>query len=154
MSACCLNNTELPVVPPLKGCLLHLLHMACPLPAAAETHAAFTGAIVSLCLGGPAVMVFRRDGHAPRALFLPPRSLVVMAGVTAVGGCYAAAYACTVACDVQFVAATPQPLPPQAAAAAVLQAVLLLQCTTPYNPWPQMRRGMPGSTTSRTASLI
>lgn len=47
---------------------------------AAETHAAFTGAIVSLCLGGPAVMVFRRDGHTPRALFLPPRSLLVMAG--------------------------------------------------------------------------
>ncbi|PRW57369.1 alkylated DNA repair alkB-like protein 8 [Chlorella sorokiniana] len=44
-----------------------------------ETHAAFTGAIVSLCLGGPAVMVFRRDGHSPRALFLPPRSLLVMA---------------------------------------------------------------------------
>ncbi|PSC72219.1 alkylated DNA repair alkB-like protein 8 [Micractinium conductrix] len=45
-----------------------------------ETHSAFTGAIVALSLGGTAAMSFRREGHTPRALFLPPRSLLIMAG--------------------------------------------------------------------------
>ncbi|KAL4441225.1 hypothetical protein ABPG77_011462 [Micractinium sp. CCAP 211/92] len=45
-----------------------------------ETHSAFTGAIVSLSLGGPAAMVLRRGGQQPRAVFLPQRTLLVMAG--------------------------------------------------------------------------
>lgn len=68
----------------------HFLHRTCalllalilllPLPCRPETHSAFTGAIVSLSLGGPAVMVLRREGHESRAVFLPPRTLLVMAG--------------------------------------------------------------------------
>ena len=37
------------------------------------------GAIASLSLAGPAVMEFRQTGES-HALFLPPRSLLVMAG--------------------------------------------------------------------------
>ncbi|KAK9806712.1 hypothetical protein WJX72_000289 [[Myrmecia] bisecta] len=44
-----------------------------------DTHSAFTGAIASLSLAGPAVMEFRQgDDHRP--LFLPARSLVVLGG--------------------------------------------------------------------------
>lgn len=46
----------------------------------AETHSAFTGAIASLSLAGTAAMVLRKDGEPPRALFLPPRSLLLLAG--------------------------------------------------------------------------
>jgi alkylated DNA repair protein alkB family protein 8 len=44
-----------------------------------DSHAAFEGAILSLSLAGQAVMQFRRGG-ARRALLLPRRSLLVMAG--------------------------------------------------------------------------
>ena len=44
-----------------------------------DTHSAFTGAIISLSLGGPAVMVMRRE-QEQRAVQLPPRSLLVMGG--------------------------------------------------------------------------
>lgn len=44
-----------------------------------DTHAAFTGAIISLSLAGPCVMEFRKGGdHRP--LFLPPRALLVLNG--------------------------------------------------------------------------
>ncbi len=44
-----------------------------------DTHSAFTGAIISLSVGGPAVMVMRRE-EKQQALWLPPRSLLVMGG--------------------------------------------------------------------------
>lgn len=44
-----------------------------------DTHSAFTGAILSLSLAGPAVMQFRRDGQR-RAICLPRRSLLVLSG--------------------------------------------------------------------------
>lgn len=45
-----------------------------------DTHSAFTGAIVCLSLGGPAVMVLRKEGEPAqqRAVALPPRSLLVL----------------------------------------------------------------------------
>ncbi|XP_078437736.1 RNA-binding (RRM/RBD/RNP motifs) family protein isoform X2 [Wolffia australiana] len=46
-----------------------------------DTHSAFTGPILSLSLAGPCVMEFRQ--HSPparKAIFLPPRSLLVMSG--------------------------------------------------------------------------
>eukprot|EP00873_Tetraselmis_striata_P033272 jgi/Tetstr1/453536/TSEL_040504.t1 len=44
-----------------------------------DTHSAFAGPILSLSLAGDTVMEFRRDGER-RALLLPRRSLLVMAG--------------------------------------------------------------------------
>ncbi|KAL0030888.1 hypothetical protein WJX77_011841 [Trebouxia sp. C0004] len=44
-----------------------------------DTHSAFTGAIASLSLAGPAVMEFRQGGEC-EAVLLPPRSLLIMAG--------------------------------------------------------------------------
>jgi alkylated DNA repair protein alkB family protein 8 len=44
-----------------------------------DTHSAFGDAIVSLSLAGPAAMALRRGG-ARRALLLPPRSALVLAG--------------------------------------------------------------------------
>jgi alkylated DNA repair protein alkB family protein 8 len=44
-----------------------------------DTHSAFDGPIISLSLVGASVMEFRR-GSERRALLLPPRSLLVMAG--------------------------------------------------------------------------
>ncbi|KAL0051627.1 hypothetical protein WJX82_010933 [Trebouxia sp. C0006] len=44
-----------------------------------DTHSAFTGAIASLSLAGPAVMEFRQGGES-EAVLLPPRSLLIMAG--------------------------------------------------------------------------
>lgn len=44
-----------------------------------DAHSAFTGAVLSLSLGSSAIMEFRlHEEHRP--LFLPRRSLVVMAG--------------------------------------------------------------------------
>ena len=45
-----------------------------------DTHSCFAGAIASVSLGSGCVMEFRRAGHAHRPLFLPPRSLLIMAG--------------------------------------------------------------------------
>lgn len=44
-----------------------------------DAHSAFTGPVLSLSLSSTAVMEFRR-GDERRGLFLPRRSLVVMAG--------------------------------------------------------------------------
>lgn len=44
-----------------------------------DAHSAFTGPVISLSLGSSAVMEFRRDGER-KCLFLPRRSLAVMAG--------------------------------------------------------------------------
>ena len=44
-----------------------------------DAHSAFTGAVLSLSLGSTAVMEFRR-GSTRKCLFLPRKSLVVMAG--------------------------------------------------------------------------
>lgn len=72
----------------VTSCQHHRPHLAlppCP-PRRPETHSAFTGAIASLSLGGPAVMVLRRSGHEPKAVFLPPRSLLVLAGERCLAG--------------------------------------------------------------------
>ncbi len=44
-----------------------------------DTHSSFQECILALSLQGHMVMEFRRTGHTPRALYLPPRSLLVMA---------------------------------------------------------------------------
>ena len=49
------------------------------IPPHCDTHSAFKGALASLSLGGPCAMLFRR-GDDVRALLLPPRSLLLMAG--------------------------------------------------------------------------
>ena len=45
-----------------------------------DTHSAFGETILSLSLLGDAVMEFRREGYEHRALYLPPRSLLIMSG--------------------------------------------------------------------------
>ena len=45
-----------------------------------DTHSAFGDTIISLSLCGGTVMVFRRAGKEPRAVYLPPRSLLIMSG--------------------------------------------------------------------------
>lgn len=45
-----------------------------------DTHSAFGDVILSLSLGGPAVMVFRRRDRADVALALPQRSLLILSG--------------------------------------------------------------------------
>jgi alkylated DNA repair protein alkB family protein 8 len=49
------------------------------IPPHVDTHSAFRGALASLSLGGPCAMLFRR-GDDVRALLLPPRSLLLLAG--------------------------------------------------------------------------
>jgi alkylated DNA repair protein alkB family protein 8 len=53
------------------------------IPPHVDTHSAFAGALVSLTLDGAAAMLFRRGDApdvAPRALLLPRRSLLILAG--------------------------------------------------------------------------
>jgi alkylated DNA repair protein alkB family protein 8 len=45
-----------------------------------DTHSAFGDTIISLSLHCGTVMVFRRSGRHPRAVYLPPRSLLIMSG--------------------------------------------------------------------------
>lgn len=61
--------------------MLHVFYMHRPYYVSAGLYLSClscTGPIVSLSLAGPCAMEFRRGGEQ-RALFLPPRSLLVMA---------------------------------------------------------------------------
>ena len=67
------------ICPPTPSDAASLPAGAGTLPKPGPTPKARTGAIVSLSLGGACLMEFRRAGER-RALVLPPRSLLIMAG--------------------------------------------------------------------------
>ena len=162
----------------LWGCQLPATHRhvgAACMPACvppAETHSAFTGAIASLSLAGPAVVVLRREGQRSRALFLPPRSLVLMAGarVPLCSRCFAWVRPACVANGLSsrapgrpadtVAACRAMPRPAMPCRAVLLQclstldvsAACLLLAHAPSRTSSQARHGIAGATTFPTAS--
>ena len=68
-----------PGVPSLNQLTVNEYSPGVGLSAHIDTHSPFHGAIMSLSLAGAAAVVMRREGEQ-RALYLPPRSLLVLDG--------------------------------------------------------------------------
>lgn len=71
--------TALPDVGPLDQLTVNEYPAGVGIGPHVETHSAFGDAIAALSLAGSGAMIFRRDGDQ-RAIFLPPRSLLIMSG--------------------------------------------------------------------------